>query len=107
LVPLPGTVVSGYGGADNVSIETISVTGGLIFGAGIQVDASGNPLHGLPSVQINPLANWSRPLFSCATALRASVKRISFNSNRTSVLSNLNITNIEAISYASNDTVPI
>jgi hypothetical protein len=46
-------------------------------------------------------------LFSCATALRASVKRITFNSNRTSVLSNLNITNIEAISYASNDTTPI
>jgi len=103
----PGTVVSGFGGADNVSIETISVIGGLILGTGIQVDESGNPLNGLPSVQINPLANWSRPLFSCATALRASVKRITFNSNSTSVLSNLNIVNIEAISYASNDTIPI
>ena len=46
-------------------------------------------------------------MFSCATALRASVKRITFNSNHTSVLSNLNITNIEAISYTSNDTIPI
>jgi hypothetical protein len=92
---------------DNVSIDTISVIGGLILGAGIQVDESGNPLKSLPSAQINPLTNWSRPLFSCATALRASVKRITFNSNRTSVLSNLNITNIEVISYASNDTIPI
>jgi hypothetical protein len=100
-------VVSGYGGADNVSIETISVIGGLILGAGIQVDESGNPLTGLPRVQINPQTNWSRPLFSCVTALRSSVKRITFNSNRTSVLSNLDITNIEAISYASNDTIPI
>lgn len=100
-------MISGYGGADNVSIDTIGVIGGLILGAGIQVDESGNPLSDLPRVQINPLSNWSQSLFSCATALRASVKRVTFNSNRTSVLSNLNITNIEAISYASNDTIPI
>jgi hypothetical protein len=100
-------VTQGFGKTDNANISTIMAATGLILGAGSEVDVSGNPIIGPTNNRLQPLSNWSQPLYSCASALKASVKRVSFQINGTASLSNLVVNNIQPVTYSSNASAPL
>lgn len=80
---------------------------GLILGAGSEVDASGNLIVSPTNTRLDPLTNWSQPLYSCASALKASVKRVSFQINGTASISNLVINSIEPVTHSSSASTPL
>ena len=90
-------MTQGFGQPDNANITTIMAATGLILGAGSEVDASGNLIVGPTSNRLDPLTNWSQPLYSCASALKASVKLVSFQINGTASNSNLVVNSIEPV----------
>jgi hypothetical protein len=93
-----------YGGGDFVDINTISVTTGLMLGAGTQVDATGNPLHSTGNVpNLAPLTHWTQPLFSCASAIKASVKTVSFRMEGDALVSNLEVEKAVPRAYGGTD----
>jgi hypothetical protein len=100
-------VTQGFGQPDNANITTIMAATGLILGAGSEVDVSGNLIVGPTSNRLDPLTNWSQPLYSCASALKASVKLVSFQINGTASISNLVVNSIEPVTYSSSSSTPI
>jgi hypothetical protein len=100
-------VTQGFGQADNANITTIMAATGLILGAGSEVDASGNLIVGPTNNRLDPLTNWSQPLYSCASTLKASIKLVSFQINGTASLSNLVVNSIEPVTYSSSSSTPI
>jgi len=106
-VSIQVVVTQGFGGLDNANITNIMAGTGLILGAGIQVDGSGNPISESGNVRLSPFTNWRQSLFSCASVLKASVKRVTFQSNGTASLSNLKIIGIQQINYPSNNSKPL
>jgi hypothetical protein len=99
-------VTQGFGQPDNANITTIMAATGLILGAGSEVDASEN-LIGPTNNLLDPLTNWSQPLYSCASALKTSVKLVSFQINGTASISNLVVNSTEAVMYSSSSSTPI
>ncbi|RFU24613.1 hypothetical protein B7463_g11732, partial [Scytalidium lignicola] len=100
-------VTQGFGQMDNANMATIMATTGLMLGAGSEVDASGNPILGPTNTRLQPLTNWSQPLYSCASTVKASVKHVSFQINGNSSISNLVVTGIQPVTYSSNETLPL
>ena len=97
-----------YGGGDYVDINTISTTTGLMLGAGTEVDGSGNPLHGTGNVpNLAPLTHWTQPIFSCASAIKASVKTVSFRMEGDALVSNLQVQKVVPREYATDESLPI
>ncbi|KAH8812938.1 hypothetical protein F5884DRAFT_318929 [Xylogone sp. PMI_703] len=100
-------VTQGFGQIDLARINTITAATGLMLGAATQVDASGNPIQASTGIRLQPLSNWTQPLYSCASTLKASVKRVSFQINGTALVSNLVVTDIQPVTYPNNDTRPV
>jgi hypothetical protein len=112
-LPPPGVICAGAGGGDMANITNIFVTCGLVTGPPRRVDGGPQGIFELGS-------KWSSPLYSCATAVRATIKTVSFttdpgtstannpspdSSNRG--LASLRVTNITAKSYPSPDAYPL
>ena len=63
---------------------------------GVVVDAHGNTVHDFDGKLFNPNLNWYQPLYSCVSAIEASIKRVQFKVNGTSALSNLIIQKVQS-----------
>jgi hypothetical protein len=111
--PPPGIICSGAGRGDIANITNIFVTCGLVSGPPRRVDGGPQGIFELGS-------QWTTPLYSCATAVRATIKTVHFttdpgtstannpspdSSNRG--LASLHVTNITAKSYLSPDAYPL
>ncbi|KAF2720552.1 hypothetical protein K431DRAFT_304206 [Polychaeton citri CBS 116435] len=101
------TAAFGYGGADPLSIKTAGSGGGLLLGAASMVDADGNLSTDYQSYSLDPGTNWSHPLYSCMSSVKASVKTIDFQLNGTASLTNLIIKEVRDTEYSSQDAMPI
>lgn len=72
-------------------------------------------MHGIPQRQddgdkltFDSGSKWSMKLFTCASAVKASIKTVSFNYNGTeSSLANLVVTDIEEKSYSDENDMPL
>lgn len=61
-----------------------------------------------PHLIFNSGGNWSQPLYSCASAVKATIKTVSFSWNGTdAVLQNLVISDIQDKIYQENDDMPL
>ncbi|KAF4829749.1 hypothetical protein CGCTS75_v006389 [Colletotrichum tropicale] len=94
-------VCTGAGAADIANISTIYVGCGLLRGAPQRVDG-GNKL-----AMYENHSKWSSPLHSCATAIRAIVKTVTFTVNGTDGLNSLKVTSIEPKHYDSPEDYPL
>lgn len=101
------TTVSGYGGADALDINTIAAAGGLLMGEGSMIDSNGDIIEDTKSYRLDPGTNWTQPIFSCAAAVKASIKTVTFQLNGTAQVSNLVVRSVEDTSYNSTASMPI
>ncbi|KAF4867628.1 hypothetical protein CGCSCA1_v013212 [Colletotrichum siamense] len=92
---------SGAGNADLANISHIYVGCGLLRGVPQRVDG-GSKL----AVYENH-SKWSSPLYSCAAAVRAIVKTVTFTANGTDGLSSLKVTSIMPKKYRSPEDYPL
>lgn len=83
-----------FGQTDNANINTVIAATGLILGAGSEGDVFGNPFTGPTKQSAQQLESASLFL---RQRLKASVKRISFQTNRTASLSHLVISSIQPV----------
>lgn len=67
------------------------------------VDAHGKTVNSFAGNRLNPHHNWRQPLYSCVSAVRASIKTVQLRVNGTATLSNLVVDSVEP----SNVTTPI
>jgi hypothetical protein len=81
--------------------------GGLLLGAGSKLDKKDNAARDAQQYQIDPGSNWTHPLFSCVTAMKASVKTVIFEINGTASVSNLVVKHIEDKKYGPSDPPPV
>jgi hypothetical protein len=81
--------------------------GGLLLGAGSKLDKKDSTARDAQQFQIDPGSNWIHPLFSCVTAIKASVKTVTFEINGTASISNLVIKYIEAKKYGPSNPPPV
>ncbi|KAL7273323.1 hypothetical protein RUND412_003826 [Rhizina undulata] len=95
-------VCQGYNGPDVVNITNIAVSCSTILGAARRRD--GNP-NGL---RFDPGSNWTIPIYTCASALKASVKQVEFFLNRTyPELPNIQVNSISPVNYSSQAAMPL
>ncbi|KAH6666926.1 hypothetical protein B0J14DRAFT_192364 [Halenospora varia] len=96
-----GVLCSGAGNADFANITNILVSCGLIHGVPQRQDAGS-------SMVFDSGSKWSQPLYSCASAVKATVKTVSFTYNGTTdSLKNLNITHIQNKVYKDEASKPL
>ncbi|KAI9883072.1 MAG: hypothetical protein M1823_005164 [Watsoniomyces obsoletus] len=93
-------VTRGFGTGDRANITNIVVEIGMLLGAPSRVGGSG-------PIRFDPGTNWSAPLFACATAVRASIKTVSFQIGGEPALSQLSVTNVKPKSYSNNASKPL
>lgn len=62
---------------------------------------------GSESLEFDPGTAWSMPLYSCASAARASIKNVSFKYNGTAGLQSLKVVDIKPKTYAKDDEKPL
>ncbi|KAL7273325.1 hypothetical protein RUND412_003829 [Rhizina undulata] len=87
---------------DEVNITNIAVECTTILGAAKRRD--GNP-NGL---RFDPGSNWTIPIYTCASAIKASVKEVEFSVNGTyPELQNIQINSIEPVYYSSQASMPL
>ena len=55
----------------------------------------------------DPGSQWSSPLYSCASILKASVKEVMFTINNTATLANLRVSKITPRNYSSAESMPL
>lgn len=55
----------------------------------------------------DPGSNWSIPLYSCASGVKATIKTVSFKFNGSDDLSGLSVTKIQAKEYTENSSKPL
>lgn len=77
------------------------------MGEGSMLDSEGNIVTDTTSYRLDPGTNWTQPIFSCAAAVKASVKAVVFQVNGTAQVSNLVVQSVEDPSYNSTDSMPI
>lgn len=94
---------SGAGSGDQANITNIGVACGLMFGAARRTD-------GQSSLIFSPGSWWTQPIYSCATALKADIKEVTFSWNITTKEDNplrkLNVQKIEDKIYKSQAEEP-
>ncbi|KAK0124034.1 hypothetical protein ONS95_009020 [Cadophora gregata] len=94
-------ICSGSGGADFANITNIFVTCGIMRGIPQRLDAGSNMIFEANS-------RWTQPIYSCATAVKATIKTVSFTFNGTeNELSNLNITKLRNKEYPNDQSRPL
>jgi hypothetical protein len=81
--------------------------GGLLLGAGSKLDKEDNAARDAQQYQVDPGSNWTHPLFSCVTAIKASVKTVTFEVNGTASVSNLVVKHIEDKKYGLSNPPPV
>jgi hypothetical protein len=81
--------------------------GGLLLGAGSKLDKNDSTARDAQQFQIDPGSNWTHPLFSCVTAIKASIKRVTFEINDTASISNLVVKHIEDKKYGPSNPPPV
>ncbi|KAH8806053.1 hypothetical protein F5884DRAFT_710046 [Xylogone sp. PMI_703] len=91
---------SGVGAPDIANISNIYVSCALIHGAPLRTDG-GSPFR------FEGGSKWTTPLYTCASALRATVKTVTFNLNGTSSLGNLYVKESVDKRYHDNASVPL
>lgn len=69
----------GAGGQDLANISNLAIACGLMYGAATRV----NIPEGTSGLVAEPGSWWSQPLYSCASGLKAEVKRVRFQWNST------------------------
>jgi hypothetical protein len=89
---------------DFANINSIFVECGFIQGAPQRQNSGSNLIFDSGS-------NWSQPLYTCASAVKATIKTVSFSYNSTSngdnVLSNLIVTNVQDKVYPNEQSTPL
>jgi len=77
------------------------ITCGLIYGAPRRQDGS-------PGVVFESGSSWTQPIYACASAVKATVKTVSFTYNGTAhSLQGLTITNVQDKTYNNSDDLPL
>ncbi|KAL9572059.1 hypothetical protein ACKAV7_003776 [Fusarium commune] len=87
---------SGGGYSDTANISNIYVGCGLLRGVPKRVDSG-------PPAIFERLSRWSSPLYSCAAAVRATIKTVSFTINGTSSINDVAITSVLDKEYPNRD----
>lgn len=97
------TACGGGTGYDLSSLENPYIACGLIRGAPRRTDG------GPESLIMDHESQWSSPLHSCATAVRATVKTVTFSYNATGdhPFDGLSVSRIEEKKYASEEDMPL
>jgi hypothetical protein len=89
------------GGADFANVTNIYISCGLMHGIPQRQDGGSRLVFDSGS-------RWSQPLYSCASAVKAVEKTVSFNYNGTNdALSDLDVTNIQTKIYSSPSDIPL
>lgn len=78
---------SGFGGADRANISNIGIQCGYLFGAPRRAD-------GAEALIFEPEQNYTQSMFTCASAMQASIKTVKFFVNGTGSLANLRVDSI-------------
>ncbi|EXJ74703.1 uncharacterized protein A1O5_01397 [Cladophialophora psammophila CBS 110553] len=95
---------SGAGGADLANLTNVHVECGLVFGAAQRRDGT------ITLVQ-EPETWWTQKVYSCATAMKASIKEVRFRYNATQTTGNtlkaLSIVNVSDTSYPDKESMPL
>ncbi|KAG0634524.1 hypothetical protein HOY80DRAFT_928632 [Tuber brumale] len=96
-----GTQCKGSGGANMANITNVAVKCSTIFGTAKRADG-GDPgrIHDIGS-------NWTIPIYTCATAIKASVKVVTFTMNGTHRLENLRVGKVVPKNYAPIPGLPV
>jgi hypothetical protein len=76
------TLCQGEGELDLANISNIAIGCGVLYGAPRRED-------GTPSLIFTPGSQWTLPMYTCATGVKASVKEVSFRYNGTDGLKSL------------------
>ncbi|RPA88872.1 hypothetical protein L873DRAFT_1724180 [Choiromyces venosus 120613-1] len=96
------TLCIGSAGADMSNITNVAIKCSTIMGTAKRTDTTGDP-----SRMYDVGSTWSIPIYTCATALKASVKVITFTMNGTHTLENLHIDRISPQNYSSPSAMPV
>ena len=95
---------SGVGGADQANLTNMHVECGMIFGAAQRRDGS-------KTLVMEPETWWTQKVYTCATAMKASIKEVRFRWNATEVTGNtlkaLTVVSISEKAYASQESMPL
>ncbi|KAH8707143.1 hypothetical protein GQ44DRAFT_763740 [Phaeosphaeriaceae sp. PMI808] len=91
---------SNSNGKGYANISNVAISCGMIYGAARRKDDSA-------SLLFDPGTEWTIPLYSCASASKASIQSVSFRYNGTDGLSSLNILDIKPKTYATEEEKPL
>ncbi|PGH00009.1 hypothetical protein AJ80_09246 [Polytolypa hystricis UAMH7299] len=83
------------------NMSFVGVQCGLVFGVSQRIN------NGTKQNGFSLSGKWSVPMYSCATATKASIKAVSFKYNGTDGLNSLQVDSIKEKVYASNDELPV
>lgn len=96
-----GTLCRGSGGADLANFTNIASECGLLYGAPHRKDGSNSSLF-------EPGSAWVLPLYSCASATKATIKTVAFRFNGTSDdLLGLKVISVVDKVYANDESMPL
>jgi len=100
-------VTIGFLGADIIDITKIGVTGGLILGPGLNINADGTAVKDMTEYRIDPGSNWTHHVYACVAAVKASIKTVELEMNGTALMSNLVVKNVKESSYGPGRSPPL
>ncbi|KAG0637158.1 hypothetical protein HOY80DRAFT_1085675, partial [Tuber brumale] len=95
------TQCMGYGDDDMSNITNIAIKCSTIFGTAKRTDG------GDSARMYDAGSNWSMPIYTCATAIKASVKVVTLTMNGTHTLENLRIDKVVPKNYSSISAMPV
>ena len=96
---MTGIVIRGFGKGDKANISNTAVETGMMLGAARAFEGNNH--------RLDPGSNWTFPIYCCATALKASIKDVTFRINSSALLSNLQVVSISLQKYTTNADVPL
>jgi hypothetical protein len=91
---------AGSNGDSPANISNIAVQCGMVYGAARRRD-------GTRSLFFDPGSQWTVPIYTCASASKASIKTVTFRYNGTQGLPSLNIVSIKPKTYAKEEDKPL
>lgn len=92
-------ICNGAGGQDLANISNIAVSCGIMYGAPRRSDGS-------TSLTLDQGSEWTSPIYSCATAVKATIKTVNFRINGTLGLPSLTVSEINDKKYSREDEMP-
>ncbi|KAG0637130.1 hypothetical protein HOY80DRAFT_1085539 [Tuber brumale] len=96
-----GIQCKGSRSADMANITNVAVDCNTIFGTAKRTDG------GDPSRVYDIRSNWTMPIYTCATAIKASVKVVTFTMNGTHKLENLRVGKVVPKNYSGISGMPV